>query len=306
MPSKETKEDARTGMVGAPREMRGTLKRYEHFPSRFVTPRHVDVWLPPGHDSSSTRYPVLYMHDGQNLFDPATSFTGVTWGIDEAMGTLGDAGTISLAIVVGIWNTVDRTREYMPEKPCAEYVSAEQRNALAGFYGTPMSDRYLRFVVEEAKAFVDAAYKTRTGRGFTFIMGSSMGALVSLYAVCRYPDVFGGAACLSTHWPAGQGMMVRYLKDSLPNFSTHKFYFDHGTENLDAQYETYQQEADAVFKEAGYVEERNWMSRKLPGHDHSETYWKQRAPDAWAFLLGRGSRQAGHVCLVSVCRCLNP
>jgi predicted alpha/beta superfamily hydrolase len=176
----------------------GTLERYQNFASEFVPARTTDVWLPPEVDASS-RLPVIYMQDGQNLFDPRIAYGGVDWGIDEAIARLTKAGRISPVIVVGVWNVDQRWREYMPAKALEMVEKPEVRSRfLREQGGMPISDRYLRFLVEEVKALVDQEYPTRTGRADTYIMGSSMGGLLSLYALCECPHVFGGAGCLST------------------------------------------------------------------------------------------------------------
>jgi predicted alpha/beta superfamily hydrolase len=180
-------------------------------------PRHVDVWLPPGYERERRRrYPVLYMHDGQNLFDPQLSYTRVDWGVDEALTRLIREGKVRPAIVVAVWNTPLRVPEYMPQRA----VAAGGAAALAGFErqfdSPPLADAYLEFLVAELKPFVDAGYRTLRGRDDTFIMGSSMGGLISLYAAAEYPQVFGGVGAVSTHWPAGDGIVVEYLKGKLP------------------------------------------------------------------------------------------
>jgi hypothetical protein len=114
-----------------------------------------------------------------------------------------------------------------------------------------------------------------------------MGGLISAYAISEYPKVFGGAGCLSTHWPAGDGAVIDYLKKSLPDPKTHKFYFDFGTETLDAQYEPYQLRANAVMKQSGYVEGDNWITKKFVGDDHSERSWSKRVDVPLQFLLGK-------------------
>src|SRR5207302_135537 len=95
----------------------GMLRRHQGFPSDYVAPRNVDVWVPPEYEKApNQRFPVIYMHDGQNLFDPQCSFIGVDWGIDEAMRDLIAAERAPGAIVVGIWNTPERSQEYMPQR----------------------------------------------------------------------------------------------------------------------------------------------------------------------------------------------
>ena len=111
----------------------GHLVRHENFASRHVDPRNVDVWLPPGYEQDkSQRFPVIYMHDGQNLFDPALSYIGVDWGIDEAMTRMIREGEVRAAIVVGIWNTPKRAAEYVPQKALTESKRFRQFAGRAG------------------------------------------------------------------------------------------------------------------------------------------------------------------------------
>lgn len=266
----------------------GRIVRHAAFQSEFVESRNVDVWLPPGYDDDGTRYPVIYMHDGQNVFDPADSSYGTAWEIDEVLGKLIAEKGLRPAIVVAIWNTgMGRYAEFMPPKavppgpidfevPSSPTLTREQL----------VTDRYLRFIVSELKPFIDATYRTRPARGDTFVMGSSMGGLVSGYAISEYPEVFGGAACVSTHWLAGQGAVVDYLGRHLPDPATHRLYFDFGTETLDAGYEPHQRRMDEFLRRAGYVEGRNWVTRKFDGAEHSERAWRQRVDEPLRFLLG--------------------
>lgn len=267
----------------------GAVTRHGDFPSRYVTPRHVDVWCPPADATSpATRYPVLYMPDGQNLFDPALSFIGVDWGMDEAMTRLIWNGQGTGAIVVGIWNSPLRWREYMPHKPLA---ALRGQRMIARFIeqvgGEPLSGPYLKFLVEELKPCIDATYPTLPGRSHTFVMGSSMGGLISLYALIEYPDIFGGAGCLSTHWPAGEEALVDSLGAALPKAGRHRLYFDFGTETLDAAYEPYQRRMDEWVNAAGYAAGYDWLTRRFDGAEHSERAWRARVHIPLAFLLGR-------------------
>jgi predicted alpha/beta superfamily hydrolase len=267
----------------------GTLLRHASMPSAHVAARNVDVWLPSGYGADpARRYPVLYMHDGQNLFDPATSYGGVDWAVDEALTRLIAEGKVRDAIVVGIWNSPKRREEYMPQRAVQ---NAEIRFNVPGTGGVKpsdiISDRYLAFMVEELKPYIDATYRTLPGRDDTFVMGSSMGGLVSQYAMSRYPEVFGGAGCVSTHWPAGDGIAVTDFGAHLPDPATHRYWFDYGTETLDSSYEPYQLQADQLLRKAGYVEGRNWVTKKFEGAEHSEKAWRLRVDQPLVFLLGR-------------------
>jgi predicted alpha/beta superfamily hydrolase len=264
----------------------GTLQRFDDFASAFVMPRPVDVWCPPGYSETDEHYPVLYMHDGQNLFAPISSLSGEDWDMDQAIGRLMESNTIHGAIVVGIWNTESRWREYMPQKPYQALSMQRHHEAfVARAGGDPVSDLYLRFLVEEVKPFVDANFRTRADRSNTFVMGSSMGGLISLYAISAYPHIFHGAGCLSTNWPAGEHELVHEMARSLPEAASHKLYFDYGTEGLDALYEPYQTQMDKFLHEAGYVENENWMTRKFAGAAHNESAWQARVEIPLSFFL---------------------
>ena len=266
----------------------GTVIRYPSMTSTHVAPRNVDVWLPPGYGKDpAQRYPVLYMHDGQNLFDPATSYGNVDWAVDEAMTDLIGKGAVREAIVVGIWSTPARREEYMPQRAVRGTVRFHVPGADDLKPEDVISDRYLAFLVEELKPFIDATYRTLPGRADTSVMGSSMGGLVSQYAMSRYPDVFGGAGCVSTHWPAGDGITLDDFAAHVPDPATHRYWFDYGTQTLDAAYEPYQQRADEILRKAGYVEGRNWITRKFQGAEHSEKAWRLRVDQPLVFLLGR-------------------
>jgi predicted alpha/beta superfamily hydrolase len=265
----------------------GTINHYENFYSRFVDFRNVDVWLPPEYRlQSGDRYPVLYMHDGQNIFDQPAAFGGESWRVDQAMTRLIDDRKVRAAIVVGVWNSPIRWREYMPQK-VYEMPALQKHHPfiLEQAGGPPVSDAYLRFLVDELKPFIDSKYMTLPSQQNTFVMGSSMGGLISLYAVSEYPQVFGGAGCISTHWSAGREEMVTEMARHLPDPSDHKLYFDFGTETLDAQYEPYQRRMDEHLHKAGYCENENWVTLKFEGAEHSERSWRERVHIPLAFLL---------------------
>jgi predicted alpha/beta superfamily hydrolase len=274
--------------------MLGELRHHPGFASRYVAQRNVDVWLPPRYHQTETRsFPVVYMHDGQNLFDPKTSFLGVDWGIDGAMGRLIAEGRVREAIVVGIWNTPKRVQEYLPERPFEMSTRARIEARLRFWrwvFGRPISNNYLKFILEELKPFVDHGYRALSDQRNTFVMGSSMGGLVSLYALCEYPHVFAGAGCLSTHWPAVRGVMVGYLERALPRAGHHKLYFDYGTRTLDARYERYQEQVDRVVRAKGYTQGTDWMTLKFEGAEHGERAWRERVHRPLEFLLGKEGR----------------
>jgi predicted alpha/beta superfamily hydrolase len=141
--------------------------------------------------------------------------------------------------------------------------------------------------VTELKPFIDKTYRTKPGRSDTFTMGASMGGLISAYAMIEYPEVFGGAGCLSTGWPAANGAVIEYLRHHAPDPSTHRFYFDLGTASLDAMFPPWQARADSVVRAAGYVAGKSFLSRTFEGAEHNERAWRDRLEIPLRFLLGR-------------------
>jgi enterochelin esterase-like enzyme len=224
--------------------------------------------------------------------------------VDETASRLIAEKKIQPCIVVGIWNGVEsRHSEYFPQKPF-ESLTPAQQEALYGssrqggsqvFFGNRVqSDNYLRFLVKELKPYIDSAFSTLPDAAHTFVAGSSMGGLISMYAICEYPNVFGGAACLSTHWPGvfytqnnpAPAAFLEYLKDHLPSPKTHRIYFDYGTATLDSMYKPFQTEADKLMRGKGYTK-TNWMTKAFPGEDHSENAWRKRLHIPLQFLLGK-------------------
>lgn len=271
----------------------GRIERWSDFPSRYVSPRNIDVWLPPGYDGKDP-CPVIYMHDGQMLFDAQTTWNKTAWGMADTLARLIRDGKMPNTIIVGIWSIgPQRFREYFPEKAMQFMPEAfRERFIKALFNGRPQADDYLRFLVRELKPAMDRKYATRQDRDHTVIMGSSMGGLISLYAVCEYPGTFGAAGCLSTHWA---GMfeknatvplaLFNYLQGHIPDPLSHRLYFDHGTETLDALYGESQSFADILFREKGYSDS-TYQSRIFPGDAHTETAWAQRVAIPLEFLFG--------------------
>lgn len=278
----------------------GTIRRFADFPSRYVTPRPVDVWLPDGYNATR-KYAVLYMHDGQMLFDKATAWNRTEWQVDETLSRLLKTGQINDCIVVGIWNRGEyRHAEYFPQKPVDALPAAVRYSVLPELKGQPLADNYLRFLTAELKPFIDSAFTTYRDRAHTFTAGSSMGGLISLYALCEYPAVFGGAACLSTHWigsrrkaePAIPKAFIAYLSRNLPDSRTHRIYFDHGTALLDSLYHPHQATVDQTMRIHGFTA-RNWETKVFVGEDHSERAWAKRLAIPVLFLLRKepaGSR----------------
>ncbi|MDO7846387.1 alpha/beta hydrolase-fold protein [Hymenobacter sp. M29] len=269
----------------------GRIEHLADFPSRFVKAHHVDVWLPTGYPQPGTCYAVVYMQDGQNLFDPKNAYGGVAWEVDSTVAALGTK--LRPCIVVGVWNTARRFPEYTPAQPYATLPPATRARLEQAQPVGPLSDEYLKFLVQELKPYVDQHFQTSPKRADTFVAGSSMGGLVSLYAALEYPKVFGGAACFSTHWPlslqentpAFTTAMVQYLGRKLPRRHRPRLYFDYGSATLDAWYAPHQTRIDSVLR-AHHYSAANWLTRSFRGAAHNEAAWKKRVPPALEFLLG--------------------
>lgn len=289
-----------------PKVVSGQIERIENFQSKYVTQRHIDIWLPDDY-SPSRKYSVLYMHDGQMLFDPTQSWNKQAWDIDDVVTGLLSENRIKNLIIVGIWNGGQtRHPDYFPQKPFEQLTKTEkdtvtaqlQRAGRSNEIFHPQSDKYLQFLVSELKPYIDRKYSVKTGRENTFIAGSSMGGLISLYAICEYPDVFGGAACLSTHWPGTFAIennpvpesFIAYLGKHLPSPTLHRIYFDCGDQTLDAMYPPIQHRVDSLMKAKGYTRQ-TWMTKYFPGEDHSEKSWNKRLRIPLEFLAGRWERE---------------
>lgn len=276
----------------------GKIVRFLNFKSQFVDARHVDVWLPNGY-SDKEKYAVLYMHDGQMLFDAEQSWNKQAWEIDEVASKIIAENKTRKFIVVGIWNNGDyRHSEYFPEKIIARIPESTRKIVVEEqLNNKPQADNYLKFIVEELKPHIDKNFATKKDVNNTFMAGSSMGGLISLYAICEYPSIFGGAACLSTHTPMIKSEKLAivadsdvaskfrdYLKIKLPNPTNHKIYFDYGDQTLDAYYKPFQEKIDLIMTEKGYTA-RNWITKFFPGKDHSENAWRERVHIPLEFFL---------------------
>jgi predicted alpha/beta superfamily hydrolase len=277
----------------------GRIERLEKFASRHVAARHIDVWLPADF-SKAKRYQVLYMHDGQNLFDGNLNWTKKAWRADMAVERLVKAGHIADTIIVGIWNDgVERYAEYFPEKVLAFAPEAARREYVdEASNGRAKADAYLRFIVEELKPAIDKKYPTHPGRESTFIVGSSMGGMISIYAICEYPQVFGGAAGLSTHWvgkPTAWGRervrnavlplaAMNYLSQKLPDPATHRLYSDRGDDWLDSLYAPAHRLLVEVLRDRGYAA-AGAMTAVFDGTGHSEGDWSERLDVPLRFIM---------------------
>ncbi len=232
---------------------------------QFERYRRIWLYLPPDYDTSGEDYPVLYMHDGQNLFDAATSFAG-EWEVDETLNEMFDEG-FDVPIVVGIDNGgAYRIDEYTPW-PNAQYGGGD-------------GDLYAQFIVETLKPYIDENYRTKPGREFTGVMGSSLGGLISHYISIKYQDVFSKAGIFSpSYWYTGDIYDFTYETGKQENM---RFYIMGGTEESQGLIDEMNAMIDTL-QAAGFGE--NEMTMKVvEGGQHNEALWRQEFGEAYEWM----------------------
>lgn len=274
----------------------GNLQRLEIFSSEMEETMKVDIWTPDGY-SNDVKYQVVYMHDGQNLFDASSTWNHQAWEIDSVAAKLIDDGKIFAPIVVGI-HSVDTTRlgDLMPEKPL-KYLTCD---TVSEFIiekmcrGRLRADEYLAFIVNTLKPYIDSNYSTNPTMEATSIMGSSMGGLISIYGMAEYPETFGAAACLSTHWSGTidsnadfPNAMIRYLGENLPRDNRHYLYMDNGDCPIDSRYTPHFNRINKIAAEEWGIIDGRLLTRYFPGASHCERDWSQRVEIPLIFLLNR-------------------
>jgi predicted alpha/beta superfamily hydrolase len=283
-PEQRRVELSQIGEGASPTTRASTLSGTIRFHHLFHSPqldndRTIAVYLPPGYDEHpDQRYPVLYMHDGQNVFDAKTSFIGVEWGADETAERLIHAGKVPPFIIVGIYNNADRISEYTPFADAAR--------------GGGRGDAYLAFVAETLKPFIDKTYRTEPEPEHTGIVGSSLGGLISLYAVYRYPDVFRLAGVISPYLPWADSAVLEYVRTHAPRVQP-RIWIDMGTaesEETDraglAPAMAACRELVSVLEAAGARPEADFHYEEVAGGHHNERDWARRLDQVLMFLLG--------------------
>jgi predicted alpha/beta superfamily hydrolase len=287
-------------LSATPKASAGSIERLSDFPSKYVSARNVDVWLPPNYPKAGT-YAVIYMLDGQMLFDAADTWNHQEWQVDETAARLITKNAVRPFIVVGIWNAGKaRHAEYFPQKVFAMLSAPEQSQQYdkgsvntEQMYARPVySDAFLRFLTSELKPAIDRKYQTKTDAPNTAIVGSSMGGLMAWYALSEYPKVFGAAGCMSTHWLGGNDIpnnpipaaFLKFLSTHLPKAGVHRLWFDHGSATLDALYPAAQKQVDTIVQRRGYTS-ADWRTAVFDGADHSEKSWAARLDQVFVFLF---------------------
>lgn len=281
---------------------RGHIDRKIFYSSEMGDSIYVDIWTPEGYGTvnSEKRYPTIYMHDGQNLFDASTTWNHQAWEVDSIMSQLIDDNYIVPAIVVGIHSDAKhRVADLMPQKAVVGHaLSATLSRAGLGEDVPLRGDAYGRFVVETLKPYVDSVYNTMPDAANTSVAGSSMGGLMSIYLFSEYLEIFGNALCVSTHWIGSPevadefaGQMAEYLEKNLPEQSaggiTRKLYLDHGTETIDQYYGPYDDQMAQIAIKKGYDNDSKLCRVISPGAAHEENAWMERLYIPLTFLLGR-------------------
>jgi len=247
----------------------GHVESFTH--ASFLGGRRVWVYLPPGYATSSERYPALFMHDGQNLFDVRTSFSG-EWRVDEACEALIASDELRPLIVVGIENGgASRIQEYTPWPDPG--------------YGGGGADAYLTAIRDVLIPEIDRRYRTLSGPNFRWMAGSSLGGLVSLYAGLAYSDTWTRIAALSPSlwWDDRE---LRAWSASRPRAGLQRVYQDMGTSEGSAQYLQDLRDLRGNLVAMGFAPGLDLMHVESPGHTHHETYWALRTPGMLQFLAG--------------------
>ncbi len=245
-------------------EIVGKVVYHKEFASTILNnKRDVIVWLPQGYDSSKNKekhFPVLYMHDGQNIMDPKTAYVGKDWRVDETVSRLIRQKKIKEIIVVGIYNTPDRLDEYS---------------------WSEKGQNYLKFIVNELKPFIDSNYRTLADRKNTAIMGSSMGGLISFYAAWHYPDIFSMAGCLSSSFYYNNDRSIKQVQEYKGSKKPIKFYIDHGEDGA-----LRGQKMFVELSKKGYVIGQDIDYFYAPGAEHNEKEWAARLERPILFFFG--------------------
>ena len=260
------------------RNRAGDIRIHPAFSSRFVAARDVQVYLPPGYEKEARRrYPVLYLHDGQNVFDAAAM--GMEWQVDETAELLIRSGQIEPLIVVAVSNTEARTDEYTPT--FVDRTLPDGRKLHAG----GKAPLYARFLVEELKPFVDRTYRTRTDSPSTSVGGASHGGLVSLYLALEHPEVFGQALAMSPSAMWDDDLLIKRVR-ALPRKLPVRFWVDVGALEPGSMVSAAHRLRDALVSK-GWTEGKDLRFVEQAEGGHDEISWASRIPDALRFLLPR-------------------
>lgn len=276
----------------------GTLESFK-LPFSDSTTRQVVVWLPADYNFK-VEYATIYMHDGQMLFDSTVTWNKKEWRVDETADSLQSKGITRPFIVVGIYNDPpNRYAEFFPQQ-AVNYMDTSYVSKLTAtlWKGELRADHYLDWMKKELIPFVEDHYPVSHKREDRFLIGSSMGGLISLYGLTQKPKTFGGAACLSIHTPMINFQMLgddamnqlalpfnAYLRKKLPSPKKVKIYIDRGTETLDANYGPYHEVLLSTLMKGGFESGPNYLTLVWDKTGHDEVSWANRLAVPMKFLL---------------------
>jgi len=257
----------------------GTLILHEAFGStNLKKPRTIAIWLPPNYADSTDRYPVLYLHDGQNLFDASTAAFGMEWNADETATERIKQNRISPIILVGIWNTSDRVMEYTP---------TFDKSTGAGGSGKV----YVHFLVEELKPFIDRNYRTKPDRESTVIGGSSLGGLISLYACENSSSTFSGCAAISPTLGWDDEAFLKGVERSADWVHSTRIWLDMGSKEGKSQ-ETQNNSLERanrfadILRVSGKAHGKDLFFLTVRDGQHNEAAWSKRFGEVLEFFFG--------------------
>jgi predicted alpha/beta superfamily hydrolase len=261
-----------------PHTLTGNIQRHRAFPSVILRNRRdVLVYLPPGYRRFSGRhYPVLYLHDGQNVFDAATSFAGVEWGVDETAQRLIRRKLIEPLIIVAVFNMgEDRIHEYAPTRGIYDHTSERKKRSRG------LARQYGDFLINELKPFIDRKYRTMPGAESTGLGGSSLGGLVTLAIGILYPQAFTRLIVMSPSiwW---DDFSILRLVDSIDEKPPLKIWLDTGTN--EPGWERARELRDGLI-EKGWRLHDDLQYLEVEDADHSEGAWAPRVDPALRFLF---------------------
>ncbi len=253
----------------------GSIRVHTAFPSRIVAPRDVQVYLPPGYErEKSRRYPVLYLHDGQNVFDAASM--GMEWQVDETAEALTRAGRIEPLIVVAVANTDARVDEYTPTTVEWKEPDGTVRK------GGGKANVYGRFLIDELKPFIDRTYRTRREPASTALGGASLGALVSLWLALEHPQVFGNVLAVSPAIRWDDSVILKKVAGS-PRRAPIRVWVDIGTLEGEGAVSGARRLRDALARR-GWKTGKDLQYLEQEGGQHDEISWASRVEQMLSFL----------------------
>lgn len=257
---KDTREVVYAGQIT------GNVVYHKNLTYEGLQNRDVTVWLPPNYERETEKYyPVLYVNDGQNVFDPKTSTFGIDIGYDEAADSLINNNLIEQIIIVAINNTSDRYQEYS--------------------YGEK-GELYMKFIVHKLKPMIDSLYRTKPDRKNTAVTGASMGGLISLMLLWEYNDIFSKAVCVSPAFKVREFNYIPFIEEYTTNKKDLKLYISNGGLGIDSVLQSGIDETIYVLEGQGYLLGEDIILKVYPEDEHNENSWARRIPEQLQFLFG--------------------